>query len=232
MIMKKIAYKIISVLHISSVKFIFYLQNALNVTHGYQPNPFNKYHKGRHRDSFDRYDAVFNALTSAPTTLLDLGCSRGFFVLNAAKHGILALGVDHDRFEILYARAVAEINRVNNALFMHDEIDEQLINKMPQFEMIICTSIFHHWVRIYGKDSAFRTMKGIANKTNKYLVFETGQNNETETRFYKYLEFMGESYEDWVENFLLDIGFREVKKIGMYSTRLSDIDRTLFLAIK
>ena len=231
--LRKIAYKIISVLHITSVKFVFYLQNTLNVTHNYQPNPFGRYIKKKNRNSFDRYDAIFKNLPDTPTTLLDLGCNRGFFVLRAAsKHGMFALGVDHDRFEILYARSVAEIYGVNNALFMHDEINEKLISNLPQFEMVVCTSIFHHWVRIYGKESAFRMMQGVADRASKYLVFETGQNNETETRFYKYLEFMGESYEDWVVSFLLGLGFGEVKKIGMYSTTLSDVKRTLFLAIK
>jgi hypothetical protein len=232
--LKKIKYKIISVLHIASVKFIFFLQNILNVTHNYQPNPFSfrRLNDKKNRNSFDRYEAIFENLPSTPKNLVDLGCSRGFFVLQAAKNGMFAMGIDHDRFEILYARSVAEINGANDALFMHDEINEQLINKLPQFEMTICTSIFHHWVRIYGKDSAFNMMQGIADKTSKYLVFETGQNNEVETRFYKYLDFMGGSYEVWVEKFLLDIGFKKVKKIGMYSTRLSDVERTLFLAIK
>ena len=75
-------------------------------------------------------------------------------------------------------------------------------------------------------------MQGIADKTTKYLVFETGQNNETETRFYKYLDFMGNSYETWVTSFLLGLGFSKVKKIGMYDTTLSNVKRTLFLAMK
>jgi len=230
--LRKIAYKIVSVTHIVSVKFVFFLQNTLNVTHSYQPNPFNADKKGRHRNSFDRYDAIYKNIPDVPTTLLDLGCSNGFFVLNSAKQGVFSLGIDHDRFELLYAKSVAEIYGTNNALFMHDEINEKLISKLPQFEMVICTSIFHHWVRIYGKESAFKMMQGIADITGKYLAFETGQNNEVKTRFYKYLDFMGESYEDWVTEFLLGLGFREVKKIGMYSTRLSDVDRTLFLAVK
>jgi hypothetical protein len=232
MILKKIAYKIVSIVNTASVKFILFLQNALNVTHNYQPNPFVKNSKKNSRDSFDRYNAIFDNISNKPTTLLDLGCNRGFFVLNASAHNIFALGIDHDRFEILYARSVAEIYRKNTALFMHNEINEKLIGNLPQFEMVVCTSIFHHWVRIYGEKCAFNMMQGIADKTTKYLVFETGQNNETETRFYKYLDFMGNSYETWVTSFLLGLGFSKVKKIGMYDTTLSNVKRTLFLAMK
>jgi SAM-dependent methyltransferase len=232
MLYRKVAYKFVSIVHRVSVKCIFFLQNKLNVTHNYQPNPFDVSGKKKNRDSFDRYDAIFKNVPSLPTTLLDLGCNRGFFVLLASKQGIFSIGVDHDRFEILYARSVAEIYGANKALFMHDEINAELINKLPQFEMVVCTSIFHHWVRIYGKEGAFNMMQGIADKTSKYLVFETGQNNETETRFYKYLDFMGESYEDWVVNFLTELGFKEIKKIGMHKTTLSSVERTLFLANK
>jgi hypothetical protein len=232
--LKKVKYKIISVLHIFSVKFVFFLQNALKVTHDYQPNPFvfSKRNDKKNRNSFDRYEAIFKNLPNTPTTLIDYGCSRGFFVLQAAKDGLFSIGIDHDRFEILYARSVSEIYGVNKALFMHDEITEDLISTLPKFEMTICTSIFHHWVRIYGKESAFRMMQGIADNTTKYLVFETGQNNEIDTRFYPYLEFMGDSYEDWIESFLLELGFSKIKKIGTYGSRVSSFNRTLFLAIK
>ena len=232
MVFRKLSDKFVSIVQSASVKFVFFLQNKLNVTHNYQPNPFDARNKKKNRDSFDRYDAIFKNISNTPATLLDLGCNRGFFVLHASKQGIFSIGVDHDRFEILYARSVAEIYGVNKALFMHDEINEELLNKLPQFEMVVCTSIFHHWVRIYGKESAFNMMQSIADRTSRYLVFETGQNNETETRFYKYLDFMGESYEDWITKFLIGLGFREIKKIGMYKTTLSNVERTLFLAIK
>jgi hypothetical protein len=230
----KIAYKIVSLTHIGSVKFVFFIQNLFNVTHDYQPNPFvyNSSNDRKNRNSFDRYDAIFNNLPSIPTNLIDFGCSRGFFVLQAAKQGIFSMGVDHDRFEILYARSISEIYNVNNALFMHGEINEELIGTFPKFEMTICTSIFHHWVRVYGKEIAFRMMQEIADNTTKYLVFETGQNNETDTRFYPYLEFMGSDYEDWIVSFLSDLGFSEIKKIGDYGSRVSNVNRTLFLAIK
>ena len=231
---KKIAYKAVSLAHIGSVKFVFFMQNLLNVTHNYQPNPFkySKLNDKKNRNSFDRYDAIFNNLPNIPTTLIDFGCSRGFFVLQAANQGIFSIGVDHDRFEILYAKSVSEINNVDKALFMHSEINKELIGTLPKFEMTICTSIFHHWVRIYGKKSAFRMMQLIADNTTKYLVFETGQNNETDPRFYPYLEFMGDNYESWIVSFLSELGFSEIKKIGNYGSRVSDVKRALFLAIK
>ena len=127
---------------------------------------------------------------------------------------------------------IADKNNVNKALFMNAEINLSFLNTVPSFDMVVCTSIFHHWVRIYGKEDAFNMMRSIASKTNKYLVFETGQYNEISTRWYDELDFMGDDYEKWIIDFLTELGFNEIKVAGQFSTRLSEVKRTLFVAIK
>ena len=228
---RKISYKVVSVLYKAMINFIFALQNILSVTHNYQPNPFSKKNRAG-RDTYDRYNAILSNINETPKSVIDLGCNRGFFVLKTAAEGSISIGVDHDWFEIIYARALAEKNNTSNALFMNAEINSSFIDKLPSFDMVVCTSIFHHWVRIYGKEEAFKMMRLISNKTNKYLVFETGQNNETSTRWHKELDFMGGNYEKWIVDFLHEIGFNEVNMIGEFSTHLSDVKRTLFLASK
>ena len=203
----------------------------MSVTHNYQPNPFSKKNRAG-RDTYDRYNAILSNIDETPKSVIDLGCNRGFFVLKTAAEGSVSIGVDHDWFEIIYARALAEKNNTSNALFMNAEIYFSFIDKLPSFDMVVCTSIFHHWVRIYGKESAFNMMRVIASRTNKYLVFETGQYNEISTRWYKELSFMGNDCDKWVVEFLSEIGFNKVKIIGRHSTRLSDVKRTLFIASK
>jgi len=228
---RKISYKVVSVLYKAMINFIFALQNILSVTHNYQPNPFSKKNRAG-RDTYDRYNAILSNINETPKSVIDLGCNRGFFVLKTAAEGSISIGVDHDWFEIIYARALAEKNNTSNALFMNAEINSSFIDKLPSFDMVVCTSIFHHWVRIYGKEEAFDMMRLIALKTNKYLVFETGQYNEISTSWYKELGFMGDNYEEWIVNFLSKTGFKEVKPIGQFSTHLSDVKRTLFIASK
>jgi SAM-dependent methyltransferase len=228
---RKILYKVVSVMYKTSIRMVFFVQKSLHVTHNYQPNPFTNNNK-LCRDTNDRYDAILSNIDEYPGSLIDLGCNQGFFVLKAADKGSFSVGIDHDWFEIIWARAIAEKNNVNKALFMNAEINSLFISSMPSFDMVVCTSIFHHWVRIYGKDEAFKMMKLIALKTNKYLVFETGQHDEIATRWYKELDFMGDDYERWVVDFLHEIGFVEIKKAGKFSTRLSEVKRTLFIALK
>ena len=228
---RKISYKVVSVLYKAMINFIFALQNILSVTHNYQPNPFSKKNRAG-RDTYDRYNAILSNINETPKSVIDLGCNRGFFVIKTAAEGSISIGVDHDWFEIIWAKAVAEKNNVNKALFMNAEINLSFLNTMPSFDMVVCTSIFHHWVRIYGKEDAFNMMRSIASKTNKYLVFETGQYNETSTRWHDELDFMGDDYEKWIIDFLTEIGFNEIKVAGQFSTRLSEVKRTLFVAVK
>jgi len=228
---RRIKYKLIKTMYNTTISVVFFVQKALKVTHNYQPDPFAKKYK-LCRDTNDRYDAILSNIDNYPESLIDFGCNKGFFVLKAAEKGSFSIGVDHDWFEIIWAKAVAHKNNIKKALFMNAEIDLNFVNKMPSFDMVVCTSIFHHWVRIYGKESAFNMMRVIASRTNKYLVFETGQYNEISTRWYKELSFMGNDCDKWVVEFLSEIGFNKVKIIGRHSTRLSDVKRTLFIASK
>jgi len=228
---RKIAYKIVSVMYKMAIRLVFFVQKNLRVTHNYQPNPFTMNNK-LCRDTNDRYDAMLSNIEDYPKSLIDLGCNQGFFVLKSAAEGSFSVGVDHDWFEIIWAKAISEKHNTKQALFMNAEINTEFVSSMPSFDMVVCTSIFHHWVRIYGKDEAFKMMKLIASKTNKYLVFETGQHDEVATRWYKELDFMGDDYEKWAVDFLHEIGFKKVKIAGKFSTRLSEVKRTLFIALK
>jgi SAM-dependent methyltransferase len=219
----------------SMINIVFFVQKSLNVTHNHQSD----YQQGSilvknsvGRDTNDRYNAILSNIDEYPKSLIDLGCNKGVFVLKAAAKNSFAVGVDHDWFEIIWAEAYANKNNISSAIFMNAEINLSFVNKLPNFDMIICTSIFHHWVRIYGRSEAFNMMRVIASKTNTYLVFETGQNNETSTRWHDKLDFMGDDYEKWIVDFLLEIGFNEVKAAGQFSTLLSDVKRTLFVAKK
>ena len=41
-----------------------------------------------------------------------------------------------------------------------------------------------------------------------------------------------DDYEKWIIDFLTELGFNEIKVAGQFSTRLSEVKRTLFVAIK
>ena len=77
---RKILYKVVSVMYKTSIRMVFFVQKSLHVTHNYQPNPFTNNNK-LCRDTNDRYDAILSNIDEYPGSLIDLGCNQGFFVL-------------------------------------------------------------------------------------------------------------------------------------------------------
>ena len=226
---KKLGYKTVLVLYRYMHELILFLQEKCALTHNYQPNPFGMQQGGR--DTHDRFDKIIASI-DLPHSMVDLGCNRGFFVLKTAQRGCFSIGVDNDKSEIIAARSTAEKHNISKALFMCHNIDSDFVKLLPQADLYFCTSIFHHWVRIYGANDAMQMMQEIAYKTTRYLIFETGQYDEQTTSWYSQLSFMGEDADLWIKQFLASLGFDEIVPLGQYETTVGHVKRTMYLAIK
>jgi len=229
---KKIRYRSVFILRKLLNSFLLGFQRILNVTHNYQPNPFINTGIDLN-NSYARYKDITINIEAENISLIDLGCNRGFFPLIFAKnHKLITSGVDHDWFELEYAKSMALKEDIGEAVFFHSEIDLSFLHRMPSYDLVICTSIFHHWVKNFGEETAFEMMEIIASKTKKYLVFETGQSNENDTTWFKKLSFMGDDPESWIKDYLLSLGFSNVKPTGKYSKNLTPVKRTMFIGYK
>lgn len=227
--LRKIGLLINKYLYIFMHNLFLWVEYVFKTSHNYQPKSFKNNNKGRLTQ--DRYEALISHI-DMPISMIDLGCNRGFFVLKMAKKGCFSIGIDSDFFEIIAARSMAQKYGFDKALFMKAYIDIDFVKLMPNADLIICTSIFHHWVRLMGKNKAFKLMKLIATKTNKYLLFETGQYNEIDTKWHKDLDFMGDNPKKWIKDFLIELDFTNILELGDYKTTVSEIKRTLFLCEK
>ena len=91
---------------------------------------------------------------------------------------------------------------------------------------------FHHWARKLGEESAKDIMRQLAARTRRYMVFETGQPDETGTTWAKNLSFMGTDHDVYVLNMLHEIGFERTTILGRFPTSISPVPRNLYLAEK
>lgn len=184
------------------------------------------------RNSQDRWVAMephFKAINSG--SVLDIGSNIGYFTFKTAELGHLSTGVESEDFNITVSNALRTCSGQDNASFIKGLITPEYVSLMPKYDAVINLSVFHHWVKAYGADAACEMMKVLASKCN-HLVFETGQPNEIGTKWAEKLSFMGDAPEKWIENFLTEIGFTNVKAIGQYATGLTDVKRTMFFASK
>lgn len=212
------------------------MQRMLRVVSRYQNNPFNFSESKKDlstRFCEDRYQA-FSAFIPKDQffSVLDIGCNQGYFLFRIAPHAGVCIGFEKAYNEVMYARSLAAVHRVKNVLFMDYMITPHNVAAIPAADIIICLSVFHHWVRDFGENNAIDMLRMTMNHCRRYFIFETGQYEEKGQKWTDVLKFMGANSHEWITNFLYDSGFSKVEMVGEFSTTLSDIPRKLYVAIK
>lgn len=197
----------------------------------YQPLFKAKSNKLLTRACADRWNAFSSHLPKKPTPVLDVGCNIGYFSFKCAEQGRFVFGVDSHISNITICNAIKSKTAMNNSIFIKQFVDDKFIAQLPDFDVIIHLSVFHHWVKQHGLDKAKLMMKDLTQNTS-CLVFETGQSTEKGSQWEMVLAFMGEAPEQWIENFLKDLGFQSIENIGTFATGLTQIERFLFVARK
>jgi hypothetical protein len=199
----------------------------------YQPIPFKEFNEvNSDRNCKIRWNFVKNYLLECKN-MIDLGCNIGFYVFKSSRVGIYSTGIDNYIYNIELAKELATLYMLNNASFKYGNIDSNLTKRLPYYDACIFFSVFHHLVHTYGFLEADEVMRNICSITRKYLFFETGQYDEnTEYPWRNDLKFMGDDPEAWIFNYLLEIGYKNVKVLGQVETHISNIKRSVFIAMK
>jgi len=217
------------------VKLQLFMQMKVGLLNTYAPNAFVPRENilNDERASYGRLDAINQFLPKeAQPTTLDVGCNLGFFTFNMAKRGGFSIGIDYGRNEILAAKALALKHSVNNIVFTQMEVTPDNASRLPKTDMVICLSIFHHWIRKLGEEESLKIMKGLSASADKYFVFDTGQPNEKDVDWNECLNFMNPDVDKWAEAYFKALGFSKVVNLGNHRTSLSEVPRTLFIAVK
>lgn len=197
----------------------------------YQPiHGFNK-SGGLTRECEDRWNVFSKHFPSEKGSVLDIGCNIGYFSFKSAEAGHFAYGIESDHFNYTSCNAIKSATDAQNVVFMKHLMDPDFVAHMPSYDTVINLSVFHHWVKAYGVENAQNMMRNLAQKC-KCLVFETGQSNETGSQWPKHLAFMGDDPQQWIGDFLKEIGFTSVEMVGTFPTGLTNVDRYLFVAKK
>ena len=101
---------------------------------------------------------------------------------------------------------------------------------MSYYLLINNLSVFHHWVKRFGKDKAIEMLRNISKKC-ECMFFETGQNNEKKMSWSQSLEFMGNDSRIWVKDKFKDFDLKK-SSYWQFPTGLSNVSRYLFFAKK
>lgn len=195
------------------------------ITQKYQPLMNNPYGM---RSCNDRLKVIKENICNG-SLCLDIGCNTGYFSSKISKMGIFTIGLESELKNIIVAESQY---KTSNLIFKLYNLDIDSVGILPQADIILFLSVFHHLVKYYGKDNAIFILKKLAGKCKKQFFFETGQMDELDTKWSRKMEFI-EDINGWVHDFFIkECRFKEVKCLGEFETFLTPTKRKLFLAIR
>ncbi|RYE09067.1 MAG: hypothetical protein EOP22_10755 [Hyphomicrobiales bacterium] len=129
------------------------------------------------RGRFEAMQGLLRAKNLEPRTVLDVGCNVGYFALSFAGQGSFSYGVEMDplplRTAVLSSKHIADRGTFIPVAL---ECTPQSVVLLPQCDVSICLSIWHHWVRHQGLSAATQILRELWAKTDGVLFFDTGEN--------------------------------------------------------
>lgn len=123
-----------------------------------------------------RWTAIEAAIDNlAIDSALDAGCNVGYFCFSLAFKGIPTLGIDLDERFLRVARRAAHKLNVSGVAFCNMEINRDTVRLLPEVDLSLLLSVWHHWVRAYGLGIASEMLAAVWAKSRRVLFFETGE---------------------------------------------------------
>lgn len=208
-----------------------YLRQRLRPTPDYQPDPFDRSADSQRalRSCADRFDAIAARLPQGALSVLDVGCHLGYFTFRLAERGGICVGVDRSAAAVALARSRAQRHRIRNAAFVELDLDPAATAGLPATDVVLCLSVFHHWVRQFGQAGAMEMLTRVAGLARRTFVFETGQPEEADMKWAPQLDFMRPDSATWARATLTRLGLT-ADHAGAFPSGVSQGHRHLFVA--
>jgi hypothetical protein len=172
-----------------------------------------------------------------PAVTLDVGANIGYFSLAFAERGSIAYAVEGEPINLRIATIAARhTHRQSGGVFVPLNLWCTPVNitTLPECDVSLCLSIWHHWVRNFGLDGATSMLGFLLEKTSGALFFDTGE-NEMPSAYN--LPFRGADSGKWLSAYLERLpNARAVHCLGQYPAfmpmsdeRHANVTRHLFV---
>jgi len=150
------------------------------------------------KDSYSRLDYILTHLVGK--SVLDVGCSEGYFSMELAKRGYEVTAIDADPGKAAIMRYLATINNL--------DIDcrygywEDLVKNGQHYDNILYLSVFHNTLATSGEEKAYSGLRKLAGRASR-VFFEYPRTNEhywrDHYRDFPVYGFVGDEFKKGIE---------------------------------
>jgi SAM-dependent methyltransferase len=116
----------------------------------------------------ERWKLMQQILTSDDHSLLDIGCNAGRFLELAADRGLIAWGIDRFENNLTRYKALQRVENNPRVGVMEATLTPENATHLPEFEVVLLLSVYHHWYAEFGKNNA-EAMLHTLSGSNKIL---------------------------------------------------------------
>ena len=188
----------------------------------------------RARGSETRWGAIQPVLeANGVGSAVDIGACEGYFSLMLAEAGVSAIAVEGKPANYRTTLYAVRRSGLANIAVLALVLTPENVEMMPPADCVLCLSIWHHFVRSYGLESATQMLQAIWRKTGVVMFFDTG---ETEMTPDYGLPEMSPDPRSWLEDYLSrTCAGSRVEHLGLHRAFDPDggpVERNLFAVFK
>jgi len=129
------------------------------------------------RSRWREIERVIDDSPRKPGSSVDIGAGTGFFTRGLAEKGIPSIAIEPE--PIAYRTTLLAIKRArleSRAGVLVLALSPENIALLPEVDVVIFLSLWHHFVRSHGLEAATELLESIWARTRGFLFFETGEN--------------------------------------------------------
>lgn len=192
----------------------------------YQPLPALSKEGARRSDgTVQRWRVIEERIGSSDIgSAMDVGCQVGYFGFALSAKGIPTLGVDLEERALRIARYAARKTGTEEVGFLNMQVSPKTVDLLPEVDLVLVMSIWHHWVRAYGLEGATAILERLWKQCRVTMFFETG---ESEMPADYGLPAMEPSPQEWLGSYLEKVcAGAEVVHLGRFKAFAPGGDNT------
>lgn len=124
------------------------------------------------RDSEQNWQMIESQIGDSRNAL-DVACDAGFYSLKLAQMGLFVVGFDILASSLKKATQDAQKKGLSNDVyFLEMALTPENVLKLPQFDSILCLSVYHHFFRLYGEENAKEMIRNLFRISKKQLFLQ------------------------------------------------------------